>query len=180
MANRYLGPRIESEVPEVRVSVETAKIGLAEIHQNPEGTFGVAAIFAVIGFRNRVRKRVIRIGSRQHLLHLEFSPCATGDNRFGPLVDRLALLSPVLLGRIPGATIFQLEWDQIHCGCVDACGFNDAGQVRSPGIIPSLARPDRGDLTGNHIPEATAFGGMPPEAVIRASVSGSVHRVRPD
>ena len=83
MANRYLGPRIESEVPEVRVSVETAKIGLAEIHQNPEGTFGVAAIFAVIGFRNRVRKRVIRIGSRQHLLHLEFSPCATGDNRFG-------------------------------------------------------------------------------------------------
>jgi hypothetical protein len=33
----------------VCVSVETAEIGLAEIHQNSEGAFGVAAILPVVG-----------------------------------------------------------------------------------------------------------------------------------
>ncbi len=90
-----------------------------------------------------------------YLLHLELSPWPSGDNRFGPLVDRLALLTPILLGRVPGAALFQRNWDQVQCGCIDPRGFNDAGQVGSPSIVPSLARPDRGDLAGNNIPEAT-------------------------
>ena len=53
MANSYLWPVIESNVAKVCMSIETAKIGLAQIHQNSFCAFNIAAILQVVGLYDR-------------------------------------------------------------------------------------------------------------------------------
>jgi len=54
------------------------------------------ASLAVIGFGNRVRERVVGVFSWQDLLPLVLRSGAASHDRLRPLLNRLALLTPVL------------------------------------------------------------------------------------
>ena len=84
---------IEINVAKVCVSIEAAKIGLAEIHQNFASAFNIAVVLAVIGLDNRVGKRIVWIRSGQHLLHLKFQTRSPREDWFGPVLDRLTFLA---------------------------------------------------------------------------------------
>ena len=61
-----------------------------------------------------------------------------------------------MLRWIPYASLFQAERDQPQCGHIEPRGLDHTGEIRIAGIIPLLARPDHGDLAGNHGPEASS------------------------
>lgn len=100
---------IESNVAKVCMGIEAAKVGLAEVHQDFVGTFDVAAVFPIVRLYDGVGKRILYIRSRQHLLHLKFRARPPRDDWFGPAFDRLTLLTPVMIGRVPRVPRFQFE-----------------------------------------------------------------------
>src|ERR1019366_7198696 len=94
------------------VSVQAAKIGLAEIHQDLAGSVPVARVLAVVRFDDGVGIRIAGIRAGQHLLHLKGSPRAPGNNRFCPFLNRFTLLTPEMFGRFPWASALKLERHQ--------------------------------------------------------------------
>ena len=155
MADRYLWPMIESKVSKVCVGIEAAKVGLAEIHQDLVRTFNIAAVFAIVRFYDGVRKRIVTIRSRQHLLHFEFRTRSPRDDSLGPIFDRLALLTPIMLAWIPRPSRFQFERGESQRRHIESHGFDLARKIGIPGIVPLLVWPENRDLTGNNIPKAS-------------------------
>jgi len=66
---------------------------------------------------------------RQHLLHLKFRTRSPRDDWFGPVLDRLALLAPVVFGWIPHAPLFQFERGNAQRLHVEPRSFNFAGNI---------------------------------------------------
>ena len=70
----------------------------------------------------------VGVSSRQHyLLHLELRTRSAGDDRFGPLVDRLILFAPVVLFGIPHAQFFEPQRHEAERGHIEPRGFDLAG-----------------------------------------------------
>src|SRR5947207_1410466 len=89
MPKRDFGPMIERNVAEMRVSIEAAEFGLAEIHQNLACTLSIAGVLPVVGFYDGVGKRILCIRSRRYLLDLKFRTRPPRYDWFGPCFDRL-------------------------------------------------------------------------------------------
>ncbi len=106
--------------------IQAAQVRLAEIHQNFVRVFPVSSVFAVNSLPDWVGIWIwaVRVHSRQDLFHFELRPPASRNDRFGPLIDRLAVLSPVLLRRVPHAPSLKFQRDQIQRADVEALRFD--------------------------------------------------------
>jgi hypothetical protein len=80
------------------VGVEAAQVGLTELHQDLVRLHAVAGVFEIVGLGDGICERIVGIVAGQHPLHLELWARAAGDDRLGPLPDRLAFLAPVVPG----------------------------------------------------------------------------------
>src|SRR5580692_500403 len=141
MTNRHRGPMIESNVAKVCMSIEAAKVGLAKVPQNFAGTFDVAAVFPIVRLYDGVGKRILCIRSRQHLLHFKFRARSPRDDWFDPVFDRLTLLAPVMLGRVPRVPRFQFERSKAQRLRVKPRAFNFTRKIGIARVAPLLAWP---------------------------------------
>jgi len=101
------------------VGVEAAQVGLEHLSEDVLRTGGVTGGFQIIRCEDRMGVEVLRVASRQHLLHLEHRPGSARDDGLGPVLDRLAFLAPVLALRFPAAILVQRERREVERGGVD-------------------------------------------------------------
>src|SRR5471030_753028 len=136
------------------MSIQAAKIGLAEIHKDLAGSDPIARVLSVVSFDDGVGIRIARIRPRQHLLHLEGLPRAQGNNRSCPFLNRFTRLTPEVFGRIPWASVLKPERDQPKRSSVESRGLDCPGQVGVACIVPLLIGLDNGNLARNPFPKS--------------------------
>ena len=85
---------------------------------------------------------------------LELRSGAASYDRLRPFLNRLALLTPVFLGRVPRPGVLQPEWGESKRARVDPGGLDLAGQIWIAGIAPLSVRPNRNDFARRQVPEA--------------------------
>ena len=76
MANGVLGSVVEDEIAKVRVGIQATKISVAKIHQQLVCALLITGVLAVIGFPDRVGKRIIRVAPG--------STCSISNSGRGP------------------------------------------------------------------------------------------------
>ena len=140
----------------MRVSVETAKVGLEQRHQDPASAREGARVLQLVRLDDGIDVGVVRVRAGQHLLHLELRPRAVPDNPPCPVVDGVALLAPVLVGGIPRPARLEAEGSESERGHVQAHALDVARQVWMARVAPVLARTDRDDLAGHRLPQPAA------------------------
>ena len=64
VANGVLGSVVEDEIAKVRVGIQATKISVAKIHQQLVCALLITGVLAVIGFPDRVGKRIIKVRPR--------------------------------------------------------------------------------------------------------------------
>jgi hypothetical protein len=92
--------------------VETPQIGLTQIHQELARSREIPGFLEICGFHDGIGIRVLRILSGEDLLHLELGTRTAGNDGPGPLLDRFALLPPILFRRVPVPLRRQLQRNQ--------------------------------------------------------------------
>ena len=97
------------------MGIQATEVGFAQFHEDLGRTVEIACARAVIGPAHRIRKRVLDIEARQHLLHLKLRPRAMRDERLRPIFDRIPLFSPVMLCRTPDTHLLQPQRSQAKC-----------------------------------------------------------------
>ena len=137
------------------MGIEATEVDLAEIHQDPTRPLRIPGVFEVVGLDDWVRVEVLRITSGENLLHFKLRPGSAGDDRLSPILDRFALLAPVVLGRGPHTAAFEAQWHQTEGRHIESGGLDLARQVGMAGVTPLFAGLDHGNLSGNDGPEPT-------------------------
>jgi hypothetical protein len=102
----------EGQVAEVCMSIQTADVRLTKIHPYPVCAPSVPRVSEVVRHTDRIAFGILVVITRQGLLHFECPPRAICDDPLCPSFDRLTLLAPVFVNRIPCPTVLQLEWCQ--------------------------------------------------------------------
>ena len=110
VAHRLLRVAVELDPAEVRVSVEAAEIPGQELHEDLGRAASIPRLVQVGSRNDRIRLEIVWIGARNHLLHLEHGSLATSDDGLRPVLDRLAILGPVLVRGIPLTSLAERQW----------------------------------------------------------------------
>jgi hypothetical protein len=95
--------------------------------------------------------RIASVPPGQHLLHFEHLSIAVGDDRLGPLLERLVILAPIVLVGRPCSLIHQLQRNKAQCGDIQAHRVDTAREIGMTGAPPvrgeSVFASPRGQLT---------------------------------
>src|SRR2546430_1703638 len=108
MTNGFRRP-VEHEIAEVGMSIQAPDVGLTEFHQYLVRGLRIAGVSQIIRLGDRIRVEIVRIHTRQDLLHFELRTRTTGDDRSGPVVDGFA---PVLFPWVPNAAVLEFQRDE--------------------------------------------------------------------
>jgi len=130
------------------VGVQATKISVAKIHQQLVCALSIAGVLAVIGFPDRIGKRITRVHTRQHLLHLKLRSRTASDDWLGLVLDQFTLLAPMFRG-IPKAPLLQSQRDQPQCPGIKPGRLDYAREIEFARIDPLFRGLYDRDLSGH-------------------------------
>ncbi len=149
MTERFLWIEVGDKVAEVGMGIETAKITLAQVHQEVGPLAALACIPEFQGLDDRVAVVICRALNGKNLFHFIGESRSMRNDRFGPFFNQFVFLNPVVIGGIPFPKFFETQRNETKGIRIKFHRFDVSGEIRMTGIVPLFFRSNNDDLTWN-------------------------------